>query len=227
MQLLRSWPRSALAVLIARFLTPPRVWADSLPLDLESAPERARSDNQLLEPSRLRIEEARGDLLGASVLLVDNPEVFSRAGPRTPAERVSSRPTVRQIGIEHRFEIAHQRRHFVAQARSQLSTAKASWKDASRALELAVATVFCDALAAGRRTGIAAEREAVARRLCEVATIRLKRGEATHETRSGAEVQRPLATVVIGGLMTATLLTPFFPPGTYSWFADQRIDIDV
>lgn len=35
---------------------------------------------------------------------------------------------------------------------------------------------------------------------------------------SGAEVQRPLATVVIGGLITATLLTLFVLPILYCWF---------
>lgn len=35
---------------------------------------------------------------------------------------------------------------------------------------------------------------------------------------AGAEVQKPLATVVIGGLMTSTLLTLFVLPTLYSWF---------
>ncbi len=39
-------------------------------------------------------------------------------------------------------------------------------------------------------------------------------------TGSGAEVQRPLATVVIGGLVTSTLLTLLVLPTIYSWFAD-------
>ena len=37
-------------------------------------------------------------------------------------------------------------------------------------------------------------------------------------TSSGAEVQRPLATVVIGGLVTSTLLTLFVLPTLYSFF---------
>ena len=36
-------------------------------------------------------------------------------------------------------------------------------------------------------------------------------------TSTGAEVQRPLATVVIGGLMTSTLLTLFLLPVLYDW----------
>ena len=38
-------------------------------------------------------------------------------------------------------------------------------------------------------------------------------------TSAGAEVQRPLATVVIGGLVTSTLLTLFVLPAIYRWFA--------
>lgn len=39
---------------------------------------------------------------------------------------------------------------------------------------------------------------------------------------SGAEVQRPLATVVIGGLFTATLLTLIVLPVLYSWFEKPK-----
>jgi heavy metal efflux system protein len=38
-------------------------------------------------------------------------------------------------------------------------------------------------------------------------------------TSAGAEVQRPLATVVIGGLVTSTLLTLFVLPVVYPWFS--------
>lgn len=37
-------------------------------------------------------------------------------------------------------------------------------------------------------------------------------------TAPGSEVQRPLATVVIGGLVTATLLTLFVLPVVYAYF---------
>ncbi len=38
-------------------------------------------------------------------------------------------------------------------------------------------------------------------------------------TTAGAEIQRPLASVVIGGLVTSTLLTAFVVPAIYPWFA--------
>jgi cobalt-zinc-cadmium resistance protein CzcA len=41
-------------------------------------------------------------------------------------------------------------------------------------------------------------------------------------TGAGAEVQKPLATVVIGGLITSTLLTLFVLPTLYAWFERPR-----
>lgn len=40
-------------------------------------------------------------------------------------------------------------------------------------------------------------------------------------TTPGAEIQRPLATVVIGGLITSTLLTTLVLPSIYPWFAPR------
>jgi len=42
---------------------------------------------------------------------------------------------------------------------------------------------------------------------------------------AGAEVQRPLATVVIGGLMTSTLLTLLVLPAIYHWFDKERPEV--
>lgn len=42
-------------------------------------------------------------------------------------------------------------------------------------------------------------------------------------TSAGAEVQRPLATVVIGGLVSATLLTLLVLPTVYSWVEERAI----
>jgi heavy metal efflux system protein len=41
-------------------------------------------------------------------------------------------------------------------------------------------------------------------------------------TNAGAEMQRPLATVVIGGLISATLLTLLVLPALYPWFSGAR-----
>src|SRR5439155_14129960 len=44
---------------------------------------------------------------------------------------------------------------------------------------------------------------------------------------AGAEVQKPLATVVIGGLITSTLLTLFVLPTLYAWFERGLIHAEV
>lgn len=46
-------------------------------------------------------------------------------------------------------------------------------------------------------------------------------------TSAGAEVQRPLATVVIGGLITSTLLTLLVLPTIYGWFAERRSEVEI
>jgi cobalt-zinc-cadmium resistance protein CzcA len=45
-------------------------------------------------------------------------------------------------------------------------------------------------------------------------------------TSAGAEVQRPLATVVIGGLFTSTLLTLLLLPVLYQWVFEKEISAD-
>ena len=40
-------------------------------------------------------------------------------------------------------------------------------------------------------------------------------------TGTGSEVQRPLATVVIGGLFTSTMLTLLVLPAIYPWFRER------
>ncbi len=46
-------------------------------------------------------------------------------------------------------------------------------------------------------------------------------------TGTGAEVQRPIATVVIGGLISATLLTLFVLPALYAWFGRGQQKTEV
>jgi cobalt-zinc-cadmium resistance protein CzcA len=40
----------------------------------------------------------------------------------------------------------------------------------------------------------------------------------------GSEVQRPLAIVVIGGLITSTLLTLVVLPTIYRWFDEEKVE---
>ncbi len=42
-------------------------------------------------------------------------------------------------------------------------------------------------------------------------------------TGTGSEIQRPLATVVVGGLVSSTLITLLVLPSLYTWFCDESI----
>jgi cobalt-zinc-cadmium resistance protein CzcA len=46
-------------------------------------------------------------------------------------------------------------------------------------------------------------------------------------TGVGAEVQKPLATVVIGGLISSTLLTLLVIPAVYRWFDKTDADVEI
>ena len=43
-----------------------------------------------------------------------------------------------------------------------------------------------------------------------------------YATGAGSEVQAPLATVVVGGLVSSTILTLLVIPALYKWFASKR-----
>ncbi len=44
---------------------------------------------------------------------------------------------------------------------------------------------------------------------------------------AGSEIQKPLATVVVGGLVTSTLLTLLIIPSVYSWFESRKADAEM
>ena len=44
-----------------------------------------------------------------------------------------------------------------------------------------------------------------------------------YATGAGSEVQAPLATVVIGGLVSSTLLTLLVIPAVYKWFVPKQV----
>jgi cobalt-zinc-cadmium resistance protein CzcA len=44
---------------------------------------------------------------------------------------------------------------------------------------------------------------------------------------AGSEIQKPLATVVVGGLVTSTLLTLLIIPSVYGWFEKRNVEEDV
>ncbi len=48
-----------------------------------------------------------------------------------------------------------------------------------------------------------------------------------YATGSGADIQKPLAVVVMGGLITSTILTLIVLPVIYGWFEDRRVETEI
>lgn len=46
-------------------------------------------------------------------------------------------------------------------------------------------------------------------------------------TGPGSEIQKPLATVVIGGLISSTILTLIVLPTIYGWFEEKKIELEI
>ncbi|ACM19220.1 efflux pump, RND family, inner membrane protein [Geotalea daltonii FRC-32] len=44
---------------------------------------------------------------------------------------------------------------------------------------------------------------------------------------TGSEIQKPLATVVVGGLVTSTLLTLLIIPSVYGWFEKRKVEMEM
>ena len=82
-------PALALAILL-----PHVVFGQNQPLSLEQALERARRRAPLILAAQDRIEEARGRLIGARVLLRDNP-ALSESRPEGVAPPLRSCPVRR------------------------------------------------------------------------------------------------------------------------------------
>ncbi len=90
-----------------------------------------------------------------------------------------------------------------------------------------VMLTYIKQLMAGGQTRLAAIYEGAVTRLRPIAMTALVASlgfvPMALATGTGAEVQRPIATVVIGGLISATLLTLFVLPALYAWLgADTR-----
>ncbi len=48
-----------------------------------------------------------------------------------------------------------------------------------------------------------------------------------YASRTGSEIQKPLATVVVGGLITSTLLTLLIIPSVYILFEKKKVEAEM
>ena len=164
------------------------------PLDLPAALSLAHANSPTLEAARHRVDEVRGELTAASVLVPENPEVAVGAGPRFLDPGVTGNSVALEAGVSQRIEIGGQRGNRIGRARADLASAEAERDAASRAVDLAVATGFWHTLAAAERSRIASEHEALARELLDIATARFERGAATPIELNAARIRVAEAT---------------------------------
>lgn len=164
------------AALAAMVLSLPRlVVAEEKVLTLEGTLALARERAPSLLAARARIDEARGRLVGASVLLRDNPELEGGAGRRTlDAEEFVEA----DLGLSQTFELGGRRRSRIASASAGVDRETAASQDTARRLIRDVSVAFYQALYAEHRVRLAVEAESMAAEVLRIAQVRLEAGDA-------------------------------------------------
>lgn len=159
-------------------------------------------------------------------------EPFYQRGPRVTQANASVRAAVAEAESERQRTALGAARAFyrVAFARVAVATNRdlSAWLDTvvtyNRARVKEGVTAEADLL----RSTLERDRAAADATMAEVELYQARAQLASYlipmaiSTSSGAEVQRPLASVVIGGLVSATLLTLLVLPMVYTW-VEERI----
>lgn len=183
-------------ILLPWMAAPPVLAQAPEPLDLAGAVAEALRNNRALQAARLRIEEAEGDLVGASVLLKDNPDLELSAGPRVSGAGGETWADL-DVGIAQRFEIGGQRGRRIRAANERILAARAGARDAERVVSLAVATLFFESLAAREKERVLAQDERLAADLVEVARVRLEAGAGGPFELNAAQIALARAGVAV------------------------------
>jgi outer membrane protein, heavy metal efflux system len=167
-------PRRTVFLLFLATSVAPRADAQAGLLTYEQALERARTRAPLILAAQDRIEEARGRLLGASILLRDNPVLTFSGGPRyTPGSDLIDS----EVGLSQSFELGGRRRSRIAGAQADVDREAAASRNAARQLLGDVAIAFWQGVAAGEQVRLAAKADGVARELFESMQKRYEAGD--------------------------------------------------
>ena len=191
---LTLWPRSGVA--------------EDETLTLEGALARARERAPAIVAAGGAIEEARGRLVGASVLLRDNPEIEASAGAR-----MTDRGELLEgsLGVRQLFELGGRRAARIAGANAAVARASATTADATRRVLRDAAMVFWAAVHAGERQQLAEQAAALAEETRHIAERRHHTGDigslelniattAAARARSEVRAQMAIADGAIGAL---------------------------
>ena len=166
---------TAVALVLGAF-APSLLQGQNQALTYEQALDRARRRAPLILAAQDRINEARGRLLGAKVLLRENPVLELSSGPRY---REGSDLIDAEIGISQSFELGGRRRSRIAAAQADVDREAASSQNTARQLLRDVATAFWQAVAAGEQVQVARNADQVANELSESMRKRYEAGDIT------------------------------------------------
>ena len=168
--------RIIVVALVIGALAPPLLLGQDKALTYEQALDRARRRAPLILAAQDRIDEARGRLLGAKVLLRENPLLELSAGPRY---REGSDLVDAEIGISQSFELGGRRRSRISAAQADVDREAASSQNTARQLLRDVASAFWQAAAAGEQVRLARNADKVANELSESMRKRYEAGDIT------------------------------------------------
>jgi outer membrane protein, heavy metal efflux system len=143
-------------------------------LTLDQALNRARLKAPLLLSAKARIEEARGRLKGAEILVQENPIVEGTVGPRLSDQ---GRTTDGDISVTQGFEAIGRRSARIAGAQSGVTREIAASHETGRLLLRDVAVAFVRALVANEKLKVLTTAEQVSSSFLETAEKRYQAGD--------------------------------------------------
>ena len=143
-------------------------------LSLGEALERARTRAPQILVAQDRIDEARGRLKGASVLLQENPTVESSAGPRYSP---NGDTIDYDVSLSQSFELGGRRSARIAGARAGVDRETATGREAARRLLRDVSVAFFRGLAAKERLSLAESSSKIADELFQSMNRRYQAGD--------------------------------------------------
>lgn len=218
------------ATLVAALLAWPRFSAAEDTLTFDEALARARERAPAIVAARSAIEEARGRLTGASVLLRDNPEVEGGAGARLiqNGDLLEANLGVRQV-----FELGGQRGARMAGATAAVAREGANSADVTRRVLRDAGVAFWRAIHAADRQRLAEQAMALAEDTLHLAERRERAGDigildvnvaraAMARARSQVQSEMAASAASLGNLRMILAMDPSEPLNPRGDLRDRR-----
>jgi cobalt-zinc-cadmium efflux system outer membrane protein len=163
-----------LLLLVCGIAEPVHIQAQTTSLTLEQALNRARTRAPALLAARARIEEARGRLQGASILLQSNPVIEGTVGPRFSNQ---GRTTDADVSVSQDFEAFGRRSARILGAQAGVARTIAASQETGRQLLRDVAAAFMRALAANEKLKALTDADKLASDFLSAAERRYQAGD--------------------------------------------------